>query len=254
MEIRTGHAYRQPMPSPRAIGPSVNRREFIARSAALTGAALLSPTLAGAGTPSSEELANASVSELGSYMQRGELSAIDIARSYLARIDQLDRRGPMLGAMIELNPDALDIAGQRDAERKAGRERLDAQLVSFAPAEAALRLRLGQVLDVLGRGGHFELGFSSLGAYALERCDRSVRWVEAARCLARRLAHLPELRRAMTLGGAFGSVSWSMDELLARVAQPQNEGPWIEMAQSRTVRETRGRSRRSSPERPRSGS
>jgi hypothetical protein len=123
-------------------------------------------------------------------------------------------------------------------------ERLDALLASFAPAEAALRLRLGQVLEVLGRGGHFELGFSSLGAYALERCDRSVRWVESARCVARRLEALPELRRAMTLGvtpgGAFGGVSWSMGELLARVAQPQDERRWIEAAQSRTVREMQG--------------
>jgi hypothetical protein len=112
-------------------------------------------------------------------------------------------------------------------------ERLDGALASFARTEAALRLRLGQVLEVLGRGKHFDLGFSSIAAYALERCDRSVRWAEAARCVARRLEVLPELRRAM----AFGSVSWSMGELLARVAQPQDETRWIEAAESRTVRE-----------------
>src|SRR5436190_10892981 len=112
-------------------------------------------------------------------------------------------------------------------------ERLDGALASFARTEAALRLRLGQVLEVLGRGKHFDLGFSSIAAYALERCDRSVRWVEAARCLARRLEVLPELRRAV----AFGSVSWSIGELLARVARPQEETRWIEVAESRTVRE-----------------
>jgi hypothetical protein len=115
-------------------------------------------------------------------------------------------------------------------------ERLDETLASLARAEAGLRLRLGQVLEVLGRGKHFELGFSSIAAYALERCDRSVRWVEAARCLARRLEALPELRRAVARGG----VSWSMGELLARVAQPRDEAHWIESAQSRTVREMRG--------------
>jgi hypothetical protein len=36
-----------------------------------------------------------------------------------------------------------------------------------AQAEAALRLRLGQPLEVLARGGCFDLGFSSLTAYAL---------------------------------------------------------------------------------------
>jgi hypothetical protein len=116
-------------------------------------------------------------------------------------------------------------------------ERLDRSLASLARAEAGLRLRLGQVLEVLGRGQHFELGFSSVAAYALERCDRSVRWVEGARCLARRLEPLNELRRAL----AFGSISWSMAELLARVAQPEDEASWMEAAQSRTVRQVRAR-------------
>ena len=82
-------------------------------------------------------------------------------------------------------------------------ERIDAALSACAREEAALRLRLGQVLEVLGRGQHFELGFSSVAAYALERCDRSVRWVEGARSLARRLEPLHELRRAL----AFGRIS-----------------------------------------------
>lgn len=114
-------------------------------------------------------------------------------------------------------------------------EQLDVTLVSLARAETGLRLRLGQALEVLGRGGHFELGFSSVAAYVLERCGRSVRWVEAARCLARRLEELPALRRAM----AFGTISWSMGEALARVARPDDERSWIEIAQSRTVRQVR---------------
>lgn len=121
--------------------------------------------------------------------------------------------------------------------RRGEVERLDATLASLAVGEAGLRLRLGQVLEVLGRGKHFELGFSSVAAYALERCDRSVRWVEAARCLARRLEPLPQLRRAVALG----RVSWSMGELLARVAQPADEAGWIAAARGRTVREMRVR-------------
>jgi hypothetical protein len=128
-------------------------------------------------------------------------------------------------------------------------ERLDEALASFARAEAGLRLRLGQVLEVLGRGKHFDLGFSSIAAYALERCDRSVRWVEAARCLARRLEPLPELRRAVACGG----VSWSMGELLARVALPRDEARWIEAAESRTVREMRALVEAAVDERARGG-
>jgi hypothetical protein len=114
-------------------------------------------------------------------------------------------------------------------------ERLDAELASLARVQAALRLRLGQVLEALSGGGCFELGFSSLAAYALERCDRSVRWAEGARCLARRVERLPELRRAL----AMGRVSWSMGELLASVAQPGDEARWIELAESQTVRRMR---------------
>src|SRR5688572_17875607 len=93
-------------------------------------------------------------------------------------------------------------------------ERLDTTLASLSREEGALRLRLGQLLEVLGRGAVFELGFSSVGAYAVERCERSVRWVEAARCLARRAETLPELRRAV----ATGKISWTMGEVLARIA------------------------------------
>jgi hypothetical protein len=117
-------------------------------------------------------------------------------------------------------------------------ERLDAALAARARQEAGLRLRLGQALEVLGRGQHFELGFSSVAAYALERCDRSVRWVEGARCLARRLEPLPALRRAM----AFGSVSWSMGELLARVAQPDDEARWIKAPKARRCARCEGAS------------
>ena len=43
-------------------------------------------------------------------------------------------------------------------------------------------MRPGQVLEVLSRKAHCHtLGFSSVAAYALERCERSVRWVEGAR-------------------------------------------------------------------------
>ena len=98
-------------------------------------------------------------------------------------------------------------------------ERLDSELASLAQADAALRLRLGQVLELVGQGAVFELGFSSLGAYVVERCERSARWAEGARALARRLEALPELRREV----AIGRVSWSMAEVLARVATPVDE-------------------------------
>jgi amidase len=56
-------------------------------------------------------------------MRTGGLTARSLAEAYLARIDALDRRGPALRAMLDLNPDALAIADERDAERRAGRVR-----------------------------------------------------------------------------------------------------------------------------------
>ena len=127
----------------------------------------------------------------------------------------------------------------RALENRESIDLIDAQLAQQSRAESALRLHLGQVLEVLARGPCFELGFSSLTAYALERCERSVRWALAARALAQRLEALPELRRAV----AEGSVSWSKAELVAPVVAPVaavGEGArWIEAAKGLTVRELR---------------
>ncbi|HSQ29919.1 MAG TPA: amidase [Gemmatimonadaceae bacterium] len=63
------------------------------------------------------------IDELQSRMQRGSETSQTLARQYLARIDAIDQRGPAINAVIELNPDALAIAAQLDAERKAGKVR-----------------------------------------------------------------------------------------------------------------------------------
>ena len=60
------------------------------------------------------------VDQLQERMRSGAESASSIARQYLARIDAIDHRGPALNAVIEINPDAMAIAEQLDAERKAG--------------------------------------------------------------------------------------------------------------------------------------
>ncbi len=115
-------------------------------------------------------------------------------------------------------------------------EELDAELAMRARRGAAWQLRLGQLLEVLAQLElYFQLGFSSLAAYALERCERSARWVEAARCLSRRLESLPLLRRSL----ATGQLSWSVAELVSSVARPEDEARWLELARGHTVRELR---------------
>ena len=63
------------------------------------------------------------ISELQTKMQAGELTARQLAVLYLERIDLVDKNGPRLNSVIEVNPDALQIADTLDAERKAGRVR-----------------------------------------------------------------------------------------------------------------------------------
>src|SRR5512147_381048 len=61
--------------------------------------------------------------ELQSKMTSGELTARRIAESYLERIAQIDRQGPAINSVIELNPDSLAIADARDEERRVGKTR-----------------------------------------------------------------------------------------------------------------------------------
>ncbi len=111
---------------------------------------------------------------------------------------------------------------------------VDAELHRLARGTGRLRLRVGQALDRLGDGIH-ELGFSSLHAYALERCNRSGRWAAESRTLAHRLQLLPHLTNALESG----SVGWSMAELLGRHATPQTEGALLQVASGKTVQAMR---------------
>jgi len=117
-------------------------------------------------------------------------------------------------------------------------QRLDGMLAGLGRGAGALRLRLGEALEAIAvRGWHHELGFSSVGAYALERCERGPRWAAESRIVARRLAKLPLLRQALTTG----TVSWSMAELLARRAAPETERGLLEDSSQLTVRALRAR-------------
>ena len=69
------------------------------------------------------ELDEATIAGLMRDQQAGRYTARRIAEEYLARIQALDRNGPSLQSVLELNPDALAIADALDAERQAGRLR-----------------------------------------------------------------------------------------------------------------------------------
>src|SRR5690554_7345151 len=127
---------------------------------------------------------------------------------------------------------------------------LDRRAAELARGVGATMLRLGEVLGQLGaRGGHHELGFSSLGAYVRERCGRGSTWGRELVRVARELERWPRLRGALLAG----EVTWSVTEVVLRALRPlgaaeaalaagvleQAEEVWLERARRLTVRELR---------------
>ncbi|MDE3214118.1 MAG: amidase [Bacteroidota bacterium] len=69
------------------------------------------------------ELNEVTIGTLQDKMSRGEYTSRSITQKYLDRIAALDKKGPTVNSVIELNPDALAIADSLDAERKSGKVR-----------------------------------------------------------------------------------------------------------------------------------
>jgi len=73
--------------------------------------------------PKPFELDEITIAELQAGMASGKYTAHAIAEKYLARIEDIDQRGPALASVIEVNPDALAIAAALDQERAQQRVR-----------------------------------------------------------------------------------------------------------------------------------
>jgi len=101
----------------------MTRAKVISAAASLVAAVWLSTALAQTPALPRFELDEATIADLQQRMQAGRASARSIAEQYIARIEAVDRSGPSLHSVIEVNPDALAIADQLDAERRAGRVR-----------------------------------------------------------------------------------------------------------------------------------
>jgi len=65
------------------------------------------------------DVVEANVADLQRSMQSGALTTQALVRTYLARIRAIDKAGPRINSVIELNPEALTIAAALDRERKA---------------------------------------------------------------------------------------------------------------------------------------
>jgi amidase len=130
------------LPSARCTQPSAkpaqfnSRRDFLRGGAAATVAATAYPALAAVraanpvpavsdvdsnkeGFQRDFELDEITIDGVRAAFRSGQYSSRSLTEKYLARIREIDKAGPMLNAVIEINPDALQIADALDQERKA---------------------------------------------------------------------------------------------------------------------------------------
>jgi amidase len=125
-ELQKGHS-----PMPRK--PSASSRRSFLKSGLVTGAAAAvypalgaarasaTPTAASATTASdvpSFELDEITLGELQEGMKSGKFTARSLVEKYSARIAEVDKSGPTVNSVIQMNPDALAIADTLDEERK----------------------------------------------------------------------------------------------------------------------------------------
>jgi len=109
--------------APPATTGGITRRTFVG-AGLLGGAALATGRLPGLLTPAAaaraEPWIEASIPELQALMSSGQLTSRELTQNYLRRIKSLN---PLLGAVIETNPNAVSIAVHLDNERRGGRVR-----------------------------------------------------------------------------------------------------------------------------------
>ena len=98
----------------------ISRRGFVESTTLGAMSALVPAVDARAKGSGQFELEEITLAELRSGIESGRFTARAIAATYLERIERLDRKGPKLNSVIEVNSDALAIAEALDRKGKAG--------------------------------------------------------------------------------------------------------------------------------------
>jgi amidase len=106
----------------------MNRRSFLQTSAASCALAITKPNSliaaeASSGeswpAPDSFELDEMTITELQQGLTSGKYTSKSLVRKYLERINDIDKSGPTINSVIEINSEAEAIAETLDRERKA---------------------------------------------------------------------------------------------------------------------------------------
>jgi len=93
----------------------MKRRQFLQSTAATTLAAAIAKPFS---PPPAFELDELTIADIQQGLQSGKYTSRQLVEKYSERINDLDRKGPALHAVIEMNPDAEQIAVALDRERK----------------------------------------------------------------------------------------------------------------------------------------
>jgi amidase len=169
-------------------GPS--RRRFLGEGLAVGGLSFVWGQ-AGAAPEKESDLLEATIADLQDGMKTGACSARSLAEKYLARIEAVDRRGPTLRSVIEVNPEAVAIAAALDKERQEKgprgplhgipvlvKDNIDSadKMATTAGSLALVGARPRQDAPVVARlrqAGAVILGKTNLSEWANARCSYS---------------------------------------------------------------------------------
>jgi len=102
------------------------RREFLRTGGMLAAGMSVAPLLSACATIAPGQGINVeeiSIADLQTAMTAGRLDSETLVQMYLTRIQAIDRSGPTLRSVQEINPDAVAIARSLDEERRAKRVR-----------------------------------------------------------------------------------------------------------------------------------
>jgi amidase len=113
---------------PKGPSPASSSRRHFIRASLLTTVASAAQRALGAARavdqqspnviPREFELDELTIADLQQAVQSGMATSRSLTEKYLARIQDIDKAGPMINSVIEVNPDALEIAEARDRERR----------------------------------------------------------------------------------------------------------------------------------------
>jgi amidase len=181
----------------------------------------------------------ADIATLGDALRAGRATSRQLVESYLARIHSIDRAGPRLNSIIELNPDALALAATLDAELAAGKprgplhgipilikdnidtaDRMKTTAGSFALVDAPTPIRDAPIVARLRHAGAVLLGKTNLSEWANIRASRSTSGWSARGGLTLN----PYALNRNTSGSSSGSAAAAAASLCAAAVGTETDG------------------------------